>query len=103
MPPSTNRPKSRPIWRAVAGDTAFTSTYRPSNPNWLPCSATSTAAAGGQTEMTTSTAATNDSRVPRSTNFASLALAAVASDRPSLAQRTSPSRHAASAAPMLPG
>lgn len=62
IPPSTKRSNSPAIERAVSGETAFTSTYRPSNAVAATASACSTAATGGQTETMTSAFVASSSR-----------------------------------------
>src|SRR5580692_3735471 len=102
-PPASTMPATS---RAVAGETAFASTYRPQNPAALTSRATPSAACGGHTDSTTSarpaTAATSGTAV----RPASPARAAVAWLRPAAAHSTScpaPARHRPTAVPISPG
>src|SRR5919198_3762160 len=105
MPPSTHGPATASaIARAVAGETAFASTNRRSNP--VRERATASAAWGGQTERTMSLARASFSTERASRSPASSARRAVAALRSSDAQRTGTPRvrsAAPSAVPISPG
>ena len=103
IPPSTKCSNNSLIDRAVAGATAFASTYTPSKPSAATAWATSMALPGGHTETITSDCSTSVSRPPASVRSAASARRRVAPERPSPHHTRSPWQIAAIEAPITPG